>query len=389
MAQTWIPTPWKRLATAVLNSFAGAARLLPGRQPAAIGLPGDVSRILVVELWNIGDVVLTMPFLAQLRVLFPRATTTLLAQSHARELLEGTGLVDEFIELRLTSTDSWLTYNPFAFDWRELRRLRRELRQRKFDLAFHCRTHIRERVVVAMSGARRRVGYAVANRDQLLTDHIPLDDPNRHKVADWLRLLEPFGGPVETKVPSLQVPESDRQWGIDYLAGHGVRPGDVVIGIHPGASLAEKRWPLDRFHATAEVLATRAGVRVLAFVEPAGYGASLGEIEGVASVNVQLRRLISLIDRCDLLVCNDSGPMHIAGALSVPTVAVFGFGMARWFSPLGEGHELVSVERARDHTPDDRRLADPFFLLDIPVSQVLGAVDRVLRRRDSSGKVPV
>lgn len=389
MAQTWVPTPWRRLAIGAMSMLAGAARLSRGRQLSAVGSPDDVSRILVVELWNIGDVVLTMPFLAQLRVLFPRATTTLLAQSHARELLEGTGLVDEFVELRITSTDSWLTYNPFAFDWRELRRLGKELRQRKFDLAFHCRTHIRERVVVAMSGARRRVGYAVADSDRLLTDPIPVDDPNRHKVADWLRLLEPFGGPVETEIPSLKVSGSDRQWARDYLAGHGVLPADVMVGIHPGASLAEKRWPLDRFHSMAEALATRAGVRVLAFVEPGGYGASLGEIKGVTSVDAGLRRLMSLIERCDLLVCNDSGPMHIAGALGVPTVAVFGFGMAKWFSPLGEGHELVSVERTRDHPQNDGRLADPFSLRAIPVSQVLDAVDKVLGRRDSSGEVPV
>src|SRR6266545_1516795 len=191
MAQTWVPTLWKRVAIAVVNVIAGAARLSRGSRRAATDVAGsDVRRILVVELWNIGDVVLTMPFLAQLKVLFPRAKTTLLAQQHAKLLLEGTGLVDEFVEINLSSRDAWLTYNPFVYDWRELRRVRRELRERDFDLAFQCRTHIRERVLVALSGARRRVGFVFAARDRLLTDPITVDDPDRHKIADWLRLLE-------------------------------------------------------------------------------------------------------------------------------------------------------------------------------------------------------
>lgn len=388
MAQTWVPTLWKRLAIAALNVIAGAIGLSRGSRQAAIDVAGgDVRRILVVELWNIGDVVLTMPFLAQLRVLFPRAKTTLLAQHHARTLLEGTGLVDEFVEMNVSSRDAWLTYNPLVYDWRELRGLSKALRARDFDLAFQCRTHIRERVLVALSGARRRVGFVFAARDRLLTDPITLDDPDRHKIADWLRLLEPFSGPVDAEVPMLHVSESERRWADDYFAERGVSPSDILIGIHPGASLPEKRWPLERFHEVATALVNRAGVRVLAFVEPAGYGASLGQIERVAAANVDLRRLISLIERCDLLVCNDSGPMHIAAALRVPTVAVFGSGTAAWFAPPGEEHELIIVEDAPQRSDDAFRSVDPFALREISVSRVLAAVERAIDRPHASSSL--
>ncbi|MEO7502875.1 MAG: glycosyltransferase family 9 protein [Gemmatimonadaceae bacterium] len=389
MAQTWVPSLWKRLVVAALNALADASRLLAREPRDAIDVvPGDVRRILVVELWNIGDVVLTIPFLAQIRVLFPQAKTTLLAQSHARKLLEGTHLVDEFVEINIPSRAAWLTYNPFAYDWQELRRLRRELRERKFDVAFQCRTHIRERVLVALSGARSRVGLVFADRDRLLTDPIPVDNPDRHKIDDWLRLLEPFGGPIETDTPSLEVSEPERRWVADYLARSGVSERDVVIGVHPGASLAEKRWPLDRFHEITKILSIRSRARVLAFVDPTGYGSTLGQIEGVITADFDLRRFISLIERCTLLVCNDSGPMHIAGALGVPTVAIFGFGAARWFSPLGEGHELVGAELTPRHSAEVLRSADPFALEDVSVSQVLESVDRVLARRESLPTVP-
>jgi ADP-heptose:LPS heptosyltransferase len=385
MAQTWTPTLWKRLVVAGLNAFAGVKRALPGARQRPAGDSNEIRRILVVELWNIGDVVLTMPFLAELRAMFPLATTTLLAPPHAEEVLRGTGLVDDFIEIDISSRETWLTRNPLAYDWRRLWRLRDELRSREFDLAFQCRLHIREHVIVGLSGAHRRVGYSFDGADGLLTDAVPVADASEHKADEWLRLLEPFGKPFGkpfgAKPPSLNITEDENQKAKAYLSASGISPAARVIGIHPGASIADKRWPLDRFHELAVALAERQDVRVLAFVDPQGYGESLGAIKGVVSARVPLRELMALLAHCDLLVCNDSGPMHIAGALGVPTVAVFSAGIDRWFSPLGEGHEVVSAERP-DEAPNEGVPSHKVHSLTaIPTSQVLSAVERVLGER--------
>jgi lipopolysaccharide heptosyltransferase II len=384
MAQSWVSTPKKRLMVAGLNLLARAARPWLSRRAKRVNQTTATTRILVVELWNIGDIVLTMPFLAQLRALFPGAEVTLLARPHARELLEGSGLVDEFLETELTWTEAWLARNPFAYDWRELRRVHRQFRGRDFDIAFQCRMHIREHLILALSGAGRRVGYAFGGGDRVLTDAIPVEDPDLHKAADWLRLLGPFGEPVQTEAPTLRVSKSEYAWAREYLAGQGVSPSDIVVGVHPGASVAEKRWPLERFHETTAELSTWPRVRIIAFTEPGGYGASLGEIPGVIGAKVGLRELIALISRCDVLVCNDSGPMHIAGVLGVPTVAVFGAGIDRLFSPLGAGHELLSPElrRPRPDEPADPETSLP--LTGIRASRVIAAVKRVLERRGAA-----
>ena len=104
----------------------------------------DVKRILVVELWNIGDVVLLLPFLQQLRTIFPNASVTLVASSYARDLLGPTGLVDEFIETDLAWQHERVAWNPAAYPWLRLARVIRELRGRKFDVAFQSRRHTRE-----------------------------------------------------------------------------------------------------------------------------------------------------------------------------------------------------------------------------------------------------
>ncbi len=365
MAQTWVPTPWKRLTLAGLNLFARAANPLRARFSSVAIDRLSVERILVVELWNIGDVILTIPFLTQLRGMFPNARTSLLARTYASELLVGMNLVDEFLETDIDPQESWLMHGPRRYNLNEVRRVRRRLRERKFDIAFQCRMHVREHVILAMSGATRRVGYAFGPGDGVLTDAVMPDDGKGQKFADWLRLLGPFGGPLEAEVRRLHVTAAERAWAEKYLADRGVSATDVVVGIHPGASLPEKRWPLDRFLDVARQLSMRPGVRVLGFVDPEDYGRPMDGVDGAINAKVGLRELIALVQRCALLVCNDSGPMHIAGALGVPTVAIFGAGIAQWFAPLGKLHEAVSGERG---------------IAKIPTAEVLDAVDRALPR---------
>jgi len=381
MAQTWAPNFRKRFLLGALDVIARFTS--GGGDVRPVGSDAPINRILVVELWNIGDVILAMPFLAQLRRLFPKARITMLARPHARTILEGTHLVDEFIEAELGWTESTVWFNPLAYNWKELRRVRRELHAREFDIAFKGRMHIREHLLLSISGARRRVAFAFGQGDRVLTDAIPIGDPDRHKVADWFELLKPFGGPVAEATPRLKVSESERREATAFLAEHGVASTDRVVGIHPGASIPEKRWPLERFAKVAETIANRSGVRVVAFVEPGGYGDSVADGEEVIPAKLTLRQLVALIDRCDVLVCNDSGPMHIAGALGVPAVAVFGSGIPQWFSPLGEGHHLLTVQKTQEDSEESAESVKPFDVIGVTTSQVLDALDSVLRANRS------
>jgi heptosyltransferase-2 len=358
---------------ASLDAIARVSSL--GRRPVSpLKRPEDVRRILVVEPKNIGDVVLTLPFLAQLRQIFPRARTTLLANHFARILFDGSALVDEFIDSNLGWTEEATRYNPLAYNWRELWRLKRELPERHFDLAFKCCMHIREHIVLGLSAGDRRIAYAFGTGDLVLTDAIAIDDPNRHKSADWLQLLHSFGGPARIDIPRLRLSEAERRWADEYLRERGITSTTRIVGVHPGASVPEKRWPLDRFREVAQELASREGVRVLAFIDPQGHGASLSEIEGVVAAKVGLRELMALIERCDLLVCNDSGPMHIAGALGVPTVAIFGSGINLWFAPLGERHRLITFGNVTDGES-----ISPYDVVGIPTLRVLEEIEIALR----------
>jgi len=349
-----------------------------------------LKRLLVVELWNIGDVILTMPFLAQLRAIFPDAETSLLARPYAAEILAGTGLVDHFIEADLTWKKENQRFNPLAYDWGEIRRVVGALRTRKFDVAFQCRPHIREYALLALSGARRRVGWQRRGWDRALTDPISFADSDLQKKDAWLRLLEPFGGPKAIEMPRLQVSRDERAWAEDFLAANGAGSSSMLVAIHPGASIAEKRWPLERFKDVAVDLVRRTGIRVLTFAEPGGYGDSLGQIEGVIPARVGLRQMVALLERCGLLICNDSGPMHIAAALGVPTVAVFGSGIDRRFAPLGDQHESVTADLHTRSVSEGAVTPPPSpgpyeDVSEVSISRVLEATERALQKARANG----
>ncbi|MEO6331374.1 MAG: glycosyltransferase family 9 protein [Gemmatimonadaceae bacterium] len=379
MAERWVATPRKRLILRVLDLLA---RIAPSAVGPDTGRPAADSErvrdILVVELWNIGDIVLTLPFLAQLRAKFPEARLTLLGRPYAREVLEGTGLIDDYIETDLAWSGHTTRLNPLGYRWGELRRVRNQLVRRRFDIAFKARMHVREHVLLALSRARRTVAYALGAGDSVLTDALTRPDSERHKTDDWLGLLAPLGGTTPVAAPQLRVSAIEREWAARYLGQRGIGVGDVVVGIHPGASFAEKRWPMTGFAEVARALAGQPGVRVLAFADPEGYGSELGEIPGVTLARVSLRQMMALIERCRLLICNDSGPMHLAGAMGVPVVALFGSGIAPWFSPLGEGHVLLTPDSDGDAS-EHGDIQTSSGVSRIPVARVLDTVNRWLR----------
>ena len=376
MAHSWILTGWKRALLGAVDLLGRPlARALPRR--AAHGRNIAPRRILVVELWQLGDVVMVTPFLRALRGCFPAADITLLAKPHARELLEGSGLVDEVLVAELPWTRARRKYHPADYDWRVLGELVRTLRGRRFDVAFDARMDIRNNVLLALTRATHRVGFRYGGGDWLLTHAVPVGSNDEHRVDDWLRLLPAAGcdRPVDRR-PLLKTTREEQVAARELLARHFGDGPEPIVALHPGGSYPGKRWPLDRFLALASELAGD-GVRVVAFEEASGYGLELREIPSVVLLRLRLRELMAVLEQCALLVCNDSGPMHIAAALGVRTVAIFERGEPMWFGPVGEGHVVIAGERAgvdRWAEPTSPPPANP-----VPLATVKGAVLKQIR----------
>ena len=370
MAETWNITPGKRIALATMDLVARPfARLL---LPPPRRLDQGIWKILVVELWNIGDVVIATTALQALRARYPDAWIAFLGKPHAEEILRGSGLVDEVITFDFPWTSETHKYRSSRYDRYAIKALFRRLREERFDLTLDCRMDFRSNLVTFATRAKRRVGYAFGGGTFLLTDAIPASPRAHHKVRDWLRLLEALGSQRGTKAitrrddgkplaPRLTLLPEERQAAAEKLEAMGIAPRDLILAIHVGASRPEKSWPADRFVEVADALADSYGARIVVLVDPADNGAKLSFRNKACYVQPGLRELMGFIGSCDLLICNDSAPMHIADALGVPVVAVFTTGNPRWYGPSGKRQRVVG------------RGAPRGMVADVSVEEVLAA----------------
>lgn len=302
----------------------------------------------------------------------------MLGKAHARDILDDSGLVDDVIVADLPWTKATNKYPLTLATVRQLRSLVNELRRRNFDVTIDARMDIRSNLVAALTRAPIRIGYSIGGGGWLLTDTIPAERDAFHKVDDWLALLRlvPGTSAIERlpRVPRLTVRESELSDARRRLFSQTMLT-DPVIGYHSGGSHAGKRWPLPLFEKLAEDIAGSFSATHVFFLGPDD--ASPSRLPAGAILRrPTLREFMAEVSLCDVLVCNDSGPMHIADALGVPVVAIFEVGNPQWYGPLGPRAVVVSGELAgtgMSAVPLDAPPARP-----VPVQMVKDAVQRVL-----------
>ncbi|MGA3323264.1 MAG: glycosyltransferase family 9 protein [Terriglobia bacterium] len=312
------------------------------RQPGNAG--GEVFKILVMEYWNLGDLVMLTPFLRSMRIQYPDASITLLTSPNAAPLMEQQGLVDQVLTVRVPWTQHYSRrrkYNPFSPGWLELLRMVRFLRAQRFDLAFTARADIRENFILWLARAARRVGYGFGGGGFLLTDTVIPDLQHPHFSNRWLRLLEYVGKPALVRQPNLRVTPEEEKSAQQYLGERGLHDTEFLIGIHPGARSAVRQWGEENFLTLAQRLQARFPINIVWFQDP-NRTPAIADGNQLRPLSLPLRQFMAVLSRCRLLICNDSGPMHIATALGVPVVAVFGPTEPAWFGPLGQENRVVS-----------------------------------------------
>ena len=371
MARTWPVTRKKRAMLSVFDHVAGPVSSLLLREKAPPLVP--VRKILVLELWHMGDVILATPVLQCLRSMYPDARITLLAKDHARELLEGSGLADDIVTFDFPWTAMSAKYNPSRYDRAAISNVVRKLRSEEFDLSLDCRMDLRSNILTRSIGVKRRVGYDFGGGGFLLTDALPAPPPDQHKVDDWIGLLAPLRDSAPGKVPSvpdplLAVSEKEKAEATEMLLASDITGDDVVVGIHPGGSHEAKRWSVDNFAEVGRLLGERYRVRLIVFVDPEGSGSGMKTGNDALFVRTSIREMMALFTRCDLVICNDSGPMHAAAALGVPVVAIFRTGNPQAYGPRGLNHAVVG-EGAEWGSTSDVALDDVMAACDAALSR--------------------
>lgn len=293
--------------------------------------------ILVVRLDEIGDLILTAPFLRELRRNAPEARITLVVKPATRNLVEFCPYVNEVLAF------DWLApgrLSRFRLHARALALARSNLWPRRFELAILPRwdaDYYHATFVAYFSGAPLRIGYSErvnaqkrrlnAGFDRLLTQALD-DRTTKHEVERNLDVLRFLGCVVEDDRLELWLKEEDSAYAEKTLTSQGVHTGDLLFALAPGAGAAKRCWPLERWVQLGHRLLKELHAR---FVLVGGegereLGAHLANELGRSVINLMgratLRQTAAVLQRCQLTISNDAGPMHIAAAAGNAVVEI-------------------------------------------------------------------
>jgi heptosyltransferase-2 len=298
------------------------------------------TRILVRATNWLGDAVLSLPALRAVRERFPEAYLAVSARPWVAELYRREPFCDQLLEY------------PKGMRRRELART---LRGQRFDCALLLPNAFAAALMVWLARIPHRIGYSRDGRAALLTEAVRPPEPGEvpaHECYYYLELLRRAGIlerlPVVNRIELSNV-EATRQAGQDTFRRMGLE--EAVVGLSPGAQNSRaKQWPAENFAGAAVRLAGELGAGVALFGSPAERPLAQAITEAVRRTGHRvlnlagetgLRQFLELAAACRVFLTNDSGAMHIAAALAVPTVAVFGPTIVEATGPISPRARVV------------------------------------------------
>lgn len=377
---------------------------VPATTLAAHAVSGDggMRAILVVSVSGIGNTILATPLLRALRTHYPAARMDLLVWSRAAGTpVKGSGMVDRVLQAPRRVAD-WF-------------RMLHRLRASRYDLALTVfpSNKAAYHLFAFLTGARLRIAHAYhggwKRGEWLLTGRVPAQE-RLHDTEQNLALLGLLGIPSAGASRDLffHISAEDRAWAAEWIREQGL-DDTCLIGMHPGAGAAvslkhwqgdHKRWPKERFAEVARRLISDRNCTVLLTGGPEEeplkeeVRQASGVPANVRAVSATLPRTAALLSHCALMISNDSGLMHVAAAVGIPVLAIFGPTQAGRTAPVGEGHRVLRkdgpcrpcLKYPFESTSSKIRCnCDGACLRDITTDEVFGAACGMLEKGQPNG----
>ncbi len=322
----------------------------------------QIKSILFLRYDRIGDMVLSTAVLKSLKRDYPDAKIAVLASERNFDILKHNPNVDEILIYK-------------GIPW-----FIREIRPRSYDLVIDpfVTYELKQALIAYLSGGKYRIGFEEAGREVFFNVRGPLASPPKRMVDHLLDLTERLGGRKEGSEPEVFLSDTEIHWANEALAEKGITAQEVTIAIHPGAHYPSQQWPAGRFGELSKLILGHGGAKVI-ILGSKDEESLLEAVKKSAGKDIlifscdNIRELAAIVSRCDLLVCNNSGPLHIASALKVPTVSMIGPTVTPMWLPYGENDVVINKELScspcnRAHCKDHKCLES------ITVDEVFEAV---------------
>jgi len=300
--------------------------------------PEGMDRILIVNVNWLGDALFTTPFIKAIRKKFPTSFLACMVEPRCKEILEDNPYLNEII-----------IYDEKAQHKSIIGKLRliKALRQKGFDAAFILHRSLTKALIAFLSGIRVRIGYNTKQRGFLLTKAVEEQDRDVHKVEYFLYLAKNCGAQTGDKDYEFFIKDSERDAVGKFLEEKGVRKDDTLVVLNPGGNWPPKRWPKKHFAKLSDKLSSELKVKTIitGAHKDLRLAKDIMDLSQAKPINAcgdtSIKRLGALMERADLVVSSDSGPMHIAMGVKTKVIALFGPTSDSITGPYGSGDYKV------------------------------------------------
>lgn len=316
-----------------------------------------MKKFLVINPFGIGDVLFTTPVVCAIKENYPDSFIGYWCNERVQALLKDNPAVNKIFSL--SRGDLKRIYkNSRIKGIRGFLGIFCGIRKERFDVSLDFSSEHRYSLIARLSGIKRRIGFDYKGRGRFLTDKIEISGyDSRHVVEYYLDLLKPLD--IKAKDPRLflNVSEAGKANARDLLKRFGVSENDFIVGIAPGAGASwgkdasAKHWPALKFAKLCDSIAKDLGAKVLILGDASErpiadmiINAALSKPADLVG-RTSLEELAAVISRLRILVTNDGGPMHIAVALKIKTVAIFGPVDDLVYGPYPAGNNHIVVKK--------------------------------------------
>lgn len=291
-----------------------------------------MKRVLIVKLWALGDILMATPLLPALRALDPETQVTWVADTQYAGILENHPLIHELISIDSGRWRRLLRKGRLIAWLSEARRLHGEMRRRQFDVVINC--HPEKWWMRILCVAPMRIGMFASTKlpltRKLYTHPVPKAVNLPHNTDRYLQAIKLLGDVSTTKAMSIGETAEEVPFWTSFRRRYGLTATLPVVVLAPFATTENRVWEPERLAEVADWLQSDCAARVVLCAGPQD-GAAARRISSlmagpppVIAEGLTLRQYTAVLRGADLVICGDSSPMHIAGALGTPYVALFG-----------------------------------------------------------------
>jgi len=348
-------------------------------------------KILIIQLGGIGDVVMSTPTIEALRKHYKNAYIALLVISRASSLIEGLPYIDELfaIDTQLISLRK-LFNGLYLF---KTIRLIKILRSRHFDMVINLKRiwtwigAFKTIIFIKLVGAKYSVGKYTSKS---FFYSMKVKEPKgeiKHMVEENLDIARALGCEIKKVKLSLPISDKERKFILDFMRKKGLSKNDKLIGFNPGAFRPARRWPMFRWSALADrlieeyrckivIAGDKSDVKVIEEIKNAVY-----KKESIITITeFTLKQYAALMERFILFITNDTGPMHMATAVGIPVVALFGSGEEEMFYPYPRNSKHIVIRKKVPCAPCYKfKCKNNICMQLITVREVMWQVKKILR----------